>query len=461
MTRLNLAQLHERFRRSVYFLPLAIFVAAFMVVISESAYQGAHDQLIDLVKMGRARLKLLGLVQRVTDAETSQRGYIITGRGEYMEPYHFAATETRASLGALRATYRELGLVNAEALTNQLQADVEEKLDELAQVLVVVEKGDLVTAREMILTGLGRAQMERIRTDARALFDLQNAKIEEGMSSVFDTLLLSRIGIAAMTVLSLLVLIMFMRQSRQLDKQRLEQEQFIIRERDHLEAEVRDRTAVLTELARHLQNVREDERSRLARDLHDELGALLTAAKLDVARLRPKLQSSAPELLERVAHLTNTLNAGIALKRRIIEDLHPFTLENLGLRKALEVLCREFTARLEIRLSLNLEPVSLSSNAQLTVFRIVQEALNNIAKYAGATHVEVGLHENGDLVHMSVRDDGKGFDPAQIGRATHGLTGMRFRVEAECGSLHIHSAPGRGTTLEAVLPRCEEEATAP
>ena len=105
------------------------------------------------------------------------------------------------------------------------------------------------------------------------------------------------------------------------------------------------RTAELTDLARHLQTVREDERGFLARELHDELGGLLTAAKLDVARLRKRLDTGQPEVAERIVHLGQTLDAGIALKRRIIEDLRPSSLANLGLQRALEILCEEFAQR--------------------------------------------------------------------------------------------------------------------
>ena len=113
-----------------------------------------------------------------------------------------------------------------------------------------------------------------------------------------------------------------------------------------LEQEVAARTAQLTELAQHLQTVREDERSRLARELHDELGALLTAAKLDVARLKSRLgASAAPRLAERLAHLNDALNGGIALKRSIIEDLRPSSLSNLGLVAALEILAARVRRR--------------------------------------------------------------------------------------------------------------------
>jgi hypothetical protein len=154
---------------------------------------------------------------------------------------------------------------------------------------------------------------------------------------------------------------------------------------------VRDRTATLAELATHLQQVREDERGHLARELHDELGALLTAAKLDVARLKSRLGDQPSEVGQRLQHLTETLNSGIALKRRIIEDLRPSSLSNLGLTASLEILAREFSERSGIEVATALEPVELDESNQLTVYRLVQESLTNIGKYAEARHAEVGV----------------------------------------------------------------------
>jgi signal transduction histidine kinase len=115
-----------------------------------------------------------------------------------------------------------------------------------------------------------------------------------------------------------------LRQTAALRSQQLELKRSVQAERDRLEAEVGQRTAQLTDLTRHLLTAREDERNRLARDLHDELGALLTSAKLDAARVRSRLAGSAPEALERLSHLVETLNSSIALGRRII-DLRPST----------------------------------------------------------------------------------------------------------------------------------------
>jgi signal transduction histidine kinase len=232
-------------------------------------------------------------------------------------------------------------------------------------------------------------------------------------------------------------------------------------ERSRLEALVTERTRELTDLTRHLQTAREDERARLARDLHDELGALLTSAKLDAARIRARLGANPPataEALERLAHLVGHLDGVIAIKRRITEDLRPSALSHLGLVVTLEILARDFGDSSGLILLCDFSAVRLGPAAELVVYRVVQEALNNIAKHAGAGTVRLRLTQAGERVQLSVADDGCGFDPLRLNRPAHGLMGMRFRVEAEQGRLHIDSAPTRGTTLRVELPAAAADA---
>ena len=219
-----------------------------------------------------------------------------------------------------------------------------------------------------------------------------------------------------------------------------------------LEALVARRTAQLTQLTHHLQTAREDERARLARDLHDELGALLTSAKLDAARIRSRLAGHAPEALERLAHLTQTLDTVIALKRRITEDLHPSSLDHLGLVVTLEILAQEFAKSSGVAVHLALASVPLAPAAELVAYRLVQEAVNNISKHAQARQVWITLGRRGSRVELAVRDDGVGFDSTRTKGSTYGLVGMRFRVRAERGRLSVVSAPGAGATITMSLP---------
>ncbi|HEX7441437.1 MAG TPA: CHASE3 domain-containing protein [Caldimonas sp.] len=444
-------RLISRLRGSRFAFPLAALTALAMFWISEASYQNATTTFNRLVERGNARGQIQALHHALAEAETGQRGYLLTGRAEYLQPYTDAQKTIQYSLAWLGRRYVDDPA--AEDLMRRMDSLVGEKLSEMATTLQLYDAGRAEAWHELLLTNIGKEKMETLQTLSNQLLALETAKVTLDLESVSQTLLLNRLGVTTMTALSLLALIMYLRQTAALDRQRAEQQRVVQAERDRLEIEVAARTAQLKELALHLQTVREDERSHLARELHDELGALLTAAKLDAARLKSRLGKTTPEVTERMVHLNEALNGGIALKRRIIEDLRPSSLSNLGLIAALEILVREAGSRMEVEFDCALEPVTLRPSAELTIYRLVQEALTNIAKYAKATRVEVKLARRPESrVEIVVRDNGVGFDTSQPRLATHGLLGMKFRVESESGAMTIDAAPGRGTTITAWLP---------
>ena len=442
----------SRFKRNLVAFPLAALAALAMLAISEASYQDATSTLDSLGQRAAARGHLNDLVKGLLDAETGQRGYLLTGRSEYLRPYRQARVDVREAIGWLTPYYSQDA--RTADVMKQVAEEARSKLSELATTIELHDRGVENAWRDLMLTDLGREKMEHVRTLGEQLLAFETAQVALGRKGVYQTLMLNRIGVSAMAALSLLALFMYLRQTVTLDRALQAESQRVAGERDRLESEVTARTAQLKELAQHLQTVREDERCRLARELHDELGALLTAAKLDVARLKSRLgANAAPDAAERIAHLNDTLNGGIALKRRIIEDLRPSSLSNLGLVAALEILVREFAARSEIHVEDRLTAVELSPAAQLTAYRLVQEALTNIAKYARASEVIVTLApaENRQ-VRVSVQDNGVGFDASAPQQATHGLLGMRYRVEADGGTMALRSRPGEGTLIEATLP---------
>ena len=220
-----------------------------------------------------------------------------------------------------------------------------------------------------------------------------------------------------------------------------------------LNQQIKRRTDELTELNRHLQCAREEERNRLAGALHDDLGALFTAAKFDVARLTSALAPLSPDIAARFSHFSQMLDKGIDRKRRLIEDLRPSSLSSLGLVQALTILINDFTRAHGIQVCVELEELQLKSAVELTIYRLVQEALNNVAAYAKAGHVRVRLsREAGEHVEISVTDDGVGFDALSGRIAMLGLLGMHYRVEAEGGQFAVKSSHQCGTTLLACFP---------
>jgi signal transduction histidine kinase len=427
-------------KRHPLVLALALAAAAVMLFISEGSYFRAVGTLNALGAMSTARASLQGLERSFLDAETGQRGYLLTGRQEYLRPYEQALGEIDGSFRFLERYYADEPA--SMALLSQLRAASDTRLSELALTLRLHQQGRESATRDIVLSDIGKEQMDRIRALSAELLVKETLRVAAGRNDIYGTLMLSRIGIAALSGIGLLALFMYLH----------EQQRLLQAERDRLEVEVRQRTAQLTELAHHLQSAREDERNRLARNLHDELGALLTSAKLDAARIKSRLAGTAPEALERLAHLVGTLNSSIALGRRIIEDLRPSTLSNLGLAATLEILAREFAERSGVQVHCQLQGVTLEANAELVIYRVVQEAITNISKYASATQVWITLAAHDGQVEVSVRDDGIGFDTAVPRSSTYGLMGMRFRVEAEGGSLTLSSIVGQGTLIRVRLP---------
>ena len=436
-------------RRNLVF-PLACAAALALLFISESSYRQSVRTLDQLGAMAGAASRVQGLQQSIVDAETGQRGFLLTGRPEHLAPYEKALDDIDAAFAALDRYYA--GQPEPAAMLDKLHRATAAKLSQLARMVERRAANDSFAPGDIAPIDIGREQMTAIRSLAADLLDFENGRVADGRSALYQTRSLGRIGVAALSAISLLALWLYLRQNRALRQQQLTLKHSAQVERDRLEIEVRRRTAQLTELTHHLQTAREDERSRLARNLHDELGALLTSAKLDAARIRSRLAGTAPEALERLAHLVETLDASIALGRSIIEDLRPSTLGNLGLVATLEILAREFAERSGAEVECALAPVRLDATAELVVYRLVQEAITNISKYANARHVRLAMGPRDGRVEVSVRDDGVGFDTAVPPRSAYGLVGMRFRVEAEGGRLSLVSAPGQGTTLTVTLP---------
>jgi signal transduction histidine kinase len=437
-------------KRSAYAFPLAALAALAMLFISETSYWQATDSMDDMSMMAQARTQINTLLRRLVDAETSQRGYLLTNRKEYLTPLSGAIDDSNAALKWLVQYYAKDAANQKSA--QELQILTQRKIGEVAITIRLHDEGKEEAWRAMVLSNIGQQDMESVRAVATQLLTGETAKVATAREDVHNTLMLNRIGVAAMTAISFLALTMFLAQTNALNAQRLAQSQAIQAERDQLEFEVKRRTTHLTDLTRYLQTIREDERGRLARELHDELGALLTAAKLDAARIKSRLGTLTPELAERMAHLNDNLNEVIALKRRIVEDLCPSSLSTLGLVAALEIQSREFATRSGLQVDCHLHAVSLSPSASLTVYRLVQEAFTNIAKYAKASTVTVDLSAQDGQACVTVKDDGIGFDASQQPSSAHGLLGMRYRVEAEGGELVLQTSPGQGTRIGATVP---------
>ena len=221
-----------------------------------------------------------------------------------------------------------------------------------------------------------------------------------------------------------------------------------------LESLIEARTRELSALSTHLQELSEKEKSELARNLHDELGGLLTAAKMDLSWLQSRVPD--PPLQERLAQLGGVLDEAMDLKRRVVEDLRPSLLDHFGLPTALRAHVDSACAKAGLRAELALpeDGAAMPKQTSIALFRIVQEGVTNIIRHAGARVVSLRFALEDDACRIILSDDGHGFDAADPRfRWSHGITGMRQRVRALGGQFEIESAPGAGTTLRVSIPR--------
>jgi PAS domain S-box-containing protein len=231
------------------------------------------------------------------------------------------------------------------------------------------------------------------------------------------------------------------------------------RTNDELEARVATRTRELRELSNHLEAVREAERQRIAREIHDELGSLLVALKLDTQWLDKRLQQQ-PELRCKCHSMGRMIDTAVDNVGRIITDLRPSILDHQGLWAALEWQAQEFIESSELEANLQLHVaagVAAPTGGQaIAVFRIFQEMLSNVARHAQARKVDMKLTADGPpdaTLYLEVRDDGVGAAAQALGDPrSWGVMGMRERASQFGGRLQIDSTPGHGTRVRLVMP---------
>lgn len=227
------------------------------------------------------------------------------------------------------------------------------------------------------------------------------------------------------------------------------------REKQQAQNEMMDLNEQLRHLAAHLNNVREEEQLRIAREIHDELGQMLTSIKMDISLADKKMEQSVPEAKEYLRQSMEIVDDLVKAIRRIASELRPAILDDLGLVAALEWQSREFEKlhKISCTFSSPSPDIQPSTNLVNGLYRIYQEALTNIARHAGASQVTSMIRRQGAEIILTVSDNGKGFNTEEAkNKKTLGLLGMKERALMMNGSLEIDSSPGRGTIIIVTVP---------
>ncbi|ENO86358.1 CHASE3 domain-containing protein [Thauera linaloolentis] len=390
------------------------------------------------------------LLVRLLDAESGVRGFILTGNPAYLAPYQDGSADIERTISALKA--EDWPDAAQRDAVGQLATRVEARWASLAQAIEHSIAPEADGGRD----GDGR----QITDDIRSLIeDLRARTMEQIHATIvasFDHLGDARrtntvLGMGVLVLLATIIVLLY-RQDRLSDRLAA----LLRSENERLQSVVEARTAELSSLASYLTNTREAEQERIARELHDELGSLLTAAKLDAGWIARKLPAEAvAPLRERFDRLLDTLSQIISIKRRVVADLRPPLLSDLGLAEALRSLAQsgvvgEDEGRIELELPDTLP--ELPATVSLALYRIAQEALTNVRRHARATHVRLSLASDQGRIVLRVEDNGDGFDPSARRHQRHGLTGIAHRVQMLAGKLDIDSRPGHGTRIVASIP---------
>jgi len=433
----------------------AAFIAT-LFIVAESGYQRIH-QASQVISATEDRQALMSRYLRLMlDAESAQRGFLLTEDPRYLRSFDPAVRALDPVLNRIIAELRESGFHEDAEKAQLLRSLAGKKVGEMQSALRLYGEVSRGAALQLIDTDIGQRTMTDLRHELRDLYDAEEERLAAARATSERDLQTSRVLLAAASFLSLvLVVLVGALLARDMRRREQETEKLDARNRE-LDRTVQQRTAMLFHLSSSLQKVAEREKATLARELHDELGGLLVATKIDVSWLRKRVDDGSEATKLRWERVLRCMDEGLALKRRVIENLRPTLLDNVGIAAALRWLVDEMLRRNGIACEEQYPETmpELSPDARIAVFRAVQECLMNIVKHAQAKSVLLRVTVEDDRLSVIVRDDGVGIDETRIETPqSHGLLGMRHRVEALEGTLGIQSlGRGVGTECRFTLP---------
>lgn len=435
-------------------LGVALIVATFLV--AESGHSRLRDATVVVAESQRRQALLSRYMQLLLEAETAQRGFLLTEETRYLREFDPAVKELDPLLDQIAASYEASALEPEQVKTGELRKLTGMRLGEMLGSLRLYGEQDRTAAMALVHTDIGEKTTADIR---RLIVDLDEAEGNRLLAATTGwrgDLRASRLLLAWTSGFSLVLIalvgVLFAR-----DMQRRARESLQLSERNaELDRIVRQRTALLFNLSSNLQEVTEREKAALARELHDELGGLLVATKIDVSLLRRGCNDGSVASAARWDRVLRSLDDGLDLKRRVIENLRPTLLDNVGLIAAIRWLVDESVLRAGLACAQEYaEPLpELSPDASIAVFRVVQECLINVIKHAHAKSVRIAVASDGPQLAVTIRDDGVGIDEQRMeAPQSHGLLGMRHRIEALGGELRIGPpGVGAGTEVRFALP---------
>jgi signal transduction histidine kinase len=383
----------------------------------------------------------------------AQRSYLLTSDERYVQAFGRVVTEVEPRLESLRLAYADSD--DAVGGIHDLQVMIGKRLADLSMVATIQKTQGIAAAVALVKTSVGSDAGVIIGDILDGLRDREAVEHRAAGSHWESSLSLSRWITLTGTILNMLLVGVASRLVYLDIRRRAALTAELRDQKLQLEREVEARTRELVELSTHLQNVAEREKASLARELHDELGGLLVGARMDISWAEQHLAKDDPDLKLRLHRVQQSLSASVDLKRRIIEELRPTLLDNVGLFAALRWQFKETcgSAGLKCIESYPDEEPRFKSEASIALFRIAQEAFSNVLRHSQAKTADISLDMDDETLLMRIADDGVGIPVGQLTAiASHGLASMRHRVRALGGRLDVRSPASGGTLLIVQIP---------
>ena len=446
--------------RGIYGLPLRLLLALAMTAVVSVIVLGVSELTASRVREARVEAErvheiaanIAAIREALGHAESAQRGYLLMQDRRYLEPFNEAMARAQRSFVDLTARTQNDKVASERA--RALVAVATSKLDEMRLTVSNEEQGRHEQAMNLLRAGYGIQLMEDLVKQANAFESEQLGVLADRQAAIDRSLVQQRIGVGLVVFINLAFLAvlanMMLRQFqlRELHRTELEAQAAL------LERQVATRTEELSSLSSYLQSTTERDKSRLARDLHDELGGILTSAKIDIAWLEGHSKFADPEVLPRLKRLSETVDEAVHVKRRVVEDLRPSLLDHLGLGPALDWYVRETCGKAGLACNFKSLPDGEQVPPELAtaIYRLVQEGLTNILKHAQATQVDITLERQRNGYRLKLADNGVGISDFRADSLSHGIAGMRQRARALGGRFALRTAPGEGTMIESYFP---------
>jgi len=445
-------------RHTIALLAISLVIAMMTIFFSDSWIMSIKEKNMQIYELRDLTAELNQLQSNILKAESAQRGYLLTGSPAYLRPFEQVVLDARKNFQNVEIIIRNVkapeSYQKAHVLLDKLKRSFEAKVSEMNLTLQFAQKGEFKEARKITNLDSGLTEMQNIDAYSQALLKLFNHKLETVFIDLDNTRILARASviIGPLVLIFLVVLVIKQLLKELSDKAALQQSLFEKNEEYALKAAAQSN--LLRSLALDYQSDVERERQKLAREIHDELGSILTATKMDISWTIKTLKTEWPELVEKLRKTSKFLDRGINFKRQIVQDLHPSVISSFGFWPALKTLIEDATERNQWNLTLMLpdENTKIDETISLVAYRVVQETINNTQKYAQATELSIHIISDEKNLKIEIQDNGIGFEHDKLQNNTHGLSGMRHRVLAIGGHFEIVTSPGKGVLTHVLLP---------